>query len=85
MGRKQFNANFQLMFRLLKLFLFIGAIVALGLMFTLLSLIVGDIFASLLAFLPTACTVIQIGQACRPFVKGIGMWGSVKSLARGYK
>ncbi|KAH1255395.1 putative callose synthase 6 [Glycine max] len=85
MGRKQFSADFQLMFRLLKLFLFIGAIVALGLMFTLLSLTVGDIFASLLAFLPTAWAVIQIGQACRPFVKGIGMWGSVKALARGYE
>jgi len=60
MGRKQFSADFQLMFRLLKLFLFIGAIVALGLMFTLLSLTVGDIFASLLAFLPTAWAVIQV-------------------------
>ncbi|KAG4389759.1 hypothetical protein GLYMA_06G153101v4 [Glycine max] len=60
MGRKQFSADFQLMFRLLKLFLFIGAIVALSLMFTLLSLTVGDIFASLLAFLPTAWAVIQV-------------------------
>ncbi|KAK7353644.1 hypothetical protein VNO80_19095 [Phaseolus coccineus] len=85
MGRKQFSADFQLMFRLVKLFLFIGAIVVLTLMFTLLSLTVGDIFASLLAFLPTAWALIQIAQACRPFVKGIGMWGSVKALARGYE
>ncbi|XP_019437222.1 PREDICTED: callose synthase 5-like [Lupinus angustifolius] len=83
MGRKRFSADFQLMFRLLKLFLFIGAIVALGLMFTLLSLTIGDIFVSLLAFLPTAWALVQIAQACRPFVKGIGMWGSVKALARG--
>jgi callose synthase len=27
----------------------------------------------------------QISQACRPLVKGIGMWGSVKALARGYE
>lgn len=27
----------------------------------------------------------QISQACRPVVKGIGMWGSVKALARGYE
>lgn len=27
---------------------------------------------------------LQIAQACRPVVKGIGMWGSVKALARGY-
>ncbi|KAG5148477.1 hypothetical protein JHK82_015358 [Glycine max] len=75
MGRKQFSADFQLMFRLLKLFLFSGAIVALSLLFTLLSLTVGDIFASLLAFLPTAWAVIQ----------GFGMWSSVKALARGYE
>ncbi|KAL5075203.1 hypothetical protein RYX36_014187 [Vicia faba] len=85
MGRKRFSADFQLMFRLLKLFLFIGAVVCLALMFTLLSLTVGDIFASLLAFLPTAWAIIQIAQACRPLVKGIGMWGSVKALARGYE
>lgn len=60
MGRKKFSADFQLMFRLLKLFLFIGAVVALALMFTLLSLTVGDIFASLLAFLPTAWAIIMV-------------------------
>jgi callose synthase len=60
MGRKQFSADFQLMFRLLKLFLFIGAIVSMTLMFTLLSLTTGDIFASLLAFLPTAWAIIQV-------------------------
>ncbi|KAK2445017.1 callose synthase [Trifolium repens] len=85
MGRKQFSADFQLMFRLLKLFLFIGAIVSMTLMFTLLSLTTGDIFASLLAFLPTAWAIIQIAQACRPLVKAVGMWGSVKALARGYE
>lgn len=60
LGRKRFSADFQLMFRLLKLFLFIGAVVCLALMFTLLSLTVGDIFASLLAFLPTAWAIIQV-------------------------
>lgn len=31
------------------------------------------------------CFTMQIAQACRPLVKGIGMWGSVKALARGYE
>lgn len=26
----------------------------------------------------------QIAQACRPLVKAIGMWSSVRALARGY-
>ncbi|KAF7840107.1 callose synthase 5 [Senna tora] len=85
LGRKKFSADFQLMFRLLKFFLFIGAVVTLVLMFTLLGLTVGDIFVSLLAFMPTGWALVQIGQACRPVVKKIGMWSSVRALARGYE
>ncbi|KHN29244.1 Callose synthase 5 [Glycine soja] len=85
MGSKTFSADFQLMFRLLKMFLFIGTIVILILMFVLLSFTVGDIFASLLAFMPTGWAFIQIAQACKPLVKGIGMWGSIKALSRGYE
>lgn len=28
---------------------------------------------------------MQIAQACKPIVKGLGMWGSTKALARGYE
>ncbi|GFP90420.1 callose synthase 5 [Phtheirospermum japonicum] len=51
-GRKKFNVDFQLMFRLLKLFMFIAFV---------------------------------IGQACRPIVNALGMWGSIQALARGYE
>ena len=60
MGRKKFSADFQLMFRLLKMFLFIGFLVTIGIMFTFLSLTVGDIFSSLLAFLPTGWALLQV-------------------------
>lgn len=60
MGRKKFSADFQLMFRLLKLFLFIGFVVTLGILFAFLSLTVGDIFASLLAFMPTGWALLQV-------------------------
>ncbi|KAM7513805.1 hypothetical protein LguiA_003388 [Lonicera macranthoides] len=85
MGRKKFSADFQLMFRLLKLLLFIGFVVTLSILFIFLSLTHGDIFASLLAFFPTGWAILQISQACRPAVKALGMWGSVKALARGYE
>ncbi|KAM1181485.1 hypothetical protein ACFX19_000083 [Malus domestica] len=85
MGRKRFSADFQLMFRLLKLFLFIGFVVTIGMLFAFLSLTVGDIFVSLLAFLPTGWALLMISQACKPLVKALGMWGSVKALARGYE
>ena len=29
--------------------------------------------------------MLQISQALRPLVKGLGLWGSVKALARGYE
>ncbi|CAL5401859.1 unnamed protein product [Camellia sinensis] len=40
MGRKKFSADFQLMFRLLKLFLFIGSVVTVVILFAFLSLTV---------------------------------------------
>ncbi|KAK8983008.1 hypothetical protein V6N11_054992 [Hibiscus sabdariffa] len=85
MGRMKFSADFQLMFRLLKLLMFIGCIVTIAMLFYFLDLTVSDIFQSLLAFMPTGWALLQISQACRPLVKGIGMWGSVKALARGYE
>ncbi|KAL0535815.1 hypothetical protein IC582_024740 [Cucumis melo] len=85
MGRKKFSADFQLLFRLLKLSLFIGSVVIVAMLFTLLHLTVGDIFASILAFTPTGWAILQIAQACRPIMKAMGMWGSVKALARGYE
>lgn len=85
MGKKKFSADYQLMFRLLKLFLFIGFIVALAVFFLFLNLTVGDIFVSLLAFMPTGWALLSITIACRPVVKGLGMWSSVKALARGYE
>ncbi|CAN6448090.1 unnamed protein product [Victoria cruziana] len=84
MGRKKFSADFQLMFRLLKLLLFIGSVGAIAVLFLLLNLTVGDIFSSILAFMPTGWALLQIAQACRPVVKAVGIWGSVKALARGY-
>ncbi|GMJ08614.1 callose synthase 5, ARABIDOPSIS THALIANA GLUCAN SYNTHASE-LIKE 2, GLUCAN SYNTHASE-LIKE 2 [Hibiscus trionum] len=85
MGRMKFSADFQLMFRLLKLLMFIGCIVTIAMLFYFLDLTVADIFQSLLAFMPTGWALLQISQACRTLVKGIGMWGSVKALARGYE
>ncbi|KAL7170896.1 hypothetical protein ACSBR2_035703 [Camellia fascicularis] len=37
------------------------------------------------AGLTAAVLLAMIGQACRPVVKGLGMWGSVKALGRGYE
>ncbi|KAG6470927.1 hypothetical protein ZIOFF_072015 [Zingiber officinale] len=85
MGRLKFSADFQLLFRLLKLLLFIGFVGTLSILFIFLNLTVGDISCSILAFMPTGWALLQISQSLRPVVKGLGLWGSVKALARGYE
>ncbi|KAK8572948.1 hypothetical protein V6N13_048512 [Hibiscus sabdariffa] len=60
MGRKKFSADYQRMFRLLKLFLFIGFIVTLVILFLFLNLTVGDIFVNLLAFMPTGWAPLSV-------------------------
>ncbi|KAG0470812.1 hypothetical protein HPP92_017512 [Vanilla planifolia] len=46
---------------------------------------VTDILSSFLAFMPTGWAILQISQACKPVVKALGLWGSVKALGRGYE
>ncbi|XP_042413132.1 callose synthase 5-like [Zingiber officinale] len=85
MGRKTFSGDFQLLFRLLNLLLFIGLVGTLIILFIFLNLTVGDIFCSILAFMPTGWALLQIAQALRPMAKALGLWSSVKALARGYE
>jgi len=66
MGRKKFSADYQLMFRLLKLSLFIGSVGTLAVLFTVLHLTVGDIFASFLAFAPTGWAILQVHPSALP-------------------
>ncbi|KAI3844011.1 hypothetical protein MKW92_016962 [Papaver armeniacum] len=84
-GRRKFSADFQLMFRLLKVLICVGFIVMASILFKFLNLTVGDTFASLLAFLPTGWALLQISQACKPVTKALGLWSATRSLARGYE
>jgi len=68
MGRKKFSADYQLMFRLLKLSLFIGSVGTLAVLFTVLHLTVGDIFASFLAFAPTGWAILQVHPSALPLI-----------------
>ncbi|KAK8514492.1 hypothetical protein V6N12_009194 [Hibiscus sabdariffa] len=67
MGRKKFSADYQRMFRLLKLFLFIGFIVTLVILFLFLNLTVGDIFVNLLAFMPIGWAPLSV---CSLYLSG---------------
>ncbi|CAL4937331.1 unnamed protein product [Urochloa decumbens] len=76
--------HFQLFLRLVKsialLMVLAGLIVAVW--FTDLS--VGDVFASILAFVPTGWGILSIAVAWKPIVKKLGLWKTARSLARLY-
>ncbi|XP_006649287.1 callose synthase 9 [Oryza brachyantha] len=76
--------HFQLFLRLIKsialLMVLAGLVVAI--VFTRLS--VSDVFAAILAFVPTGWGVISIAVAWKPIVKKLGLWKTVRSLARLY-
>ncbi|PVH33332.1 hypothetical protein PAHAL_9G629300 [Panicum hallii] len=76
--------HFQLFLRLVKsialLMVLAGLIVAI--VFTNLS--VTDVFASILAFVPTGWGILSIAVAWKPVVKKLGLWKTMRSLARLY-
>ncbi|KAL6140432.1 hypothetical protein ACLB2K_058731 [Fragaria x ananassa] len=84
MGRRRFGTDFQLMFRILKALLFLGFMSVMTVLFVVCGLTISDLFASILAFLPTGWALILIGQVCRPMLKGVGFWESIKELGRAY-
>ncbi|XVE86251.1 hypothetical protein DITRI_Ditri18aG0020500 [Diplodiscus trichospermus] len=85
MGRRRFGTDFQLMFRILKALLFLGFMSVMTVLFVVCGLTIQDLFAALLAFLPTGWAILLIGQALRSAFKGLGFWDSIKELARAYE
>ncbi|KAK4398212.1 Callose synthase 7 [Sesamum angolense] len=84
-GKTKIRTDFQLMFRILKALLFLGFVSVMTVLFVVGGLAVSDLFAAILAFMPTGWALILIAQACRPCLKGIGIWDSVMELSRAYE
>ncbi|KAK6287062.1 hypothetical protein POUND7_013241 [Theobroma cacao] len=85
MGRRRFGTDFQLMFRILKALLFLGFMSVMTVLFVVCGLTISDVFAAILAFLPTGWALLLIGQALRSVLKSLGFWESIKELARAYE
>ncbi|CAM8887964.1 unnamed protein product [Rhodiola kirilowii] len=85
MGRRKFGTDFQLMSRIVKGLLFLGFVSIMTVLFVVCNLTLSDVFTSILAFLPTGWAILLIGQACRPLLKGLGFWESIKELGRAYE
>ncbi|XP_021735292.1 callose synthase 7-like [Chenopodium quinoa] len=85
MGRRRFGTDFQLMFRILKGLLFLGFVSVMTVLFVVCNLTIKDLFASILAFLPTGWAMLLIGQTCRGLLKALKFWESIKELGRAYE
>ncbi|KAF7847605.1 hypothetical protein BT93_L2796 [Corymbia citriodora subsp. variegata] len=84
-GRRKFSADFQLVFRLIKGLIFLTFVSILVTLIALPHMTIRDIIVCILAFMPTGWGMLLIAQACRPLVVRAGIWGSVRTLARGYE
>ncbi|RLN07693.1 callose synthase 3-like [Panicum miliaceum] len=84
-GRRRFSAEFQLVFRLIKGLIFITFISIIIILIAIPHMTVQDIFVCILAFMLTGWGLLLIAQAIKPAITSVGLWGSIKALARGYE
>ncbi|KAB1209645.1 Callose synthase 7, partial [Morella rubra] len=85
MGRQKYATDFQLMFRILKVLLFLSFTSVMTILFVVCGLTVSDLFAAILAFTPTGWALLLIGQACRPLFERAKLWDLIKELAEVYE
>ncbi|KAI5664996.1 hypothetical protein M9H77_24319 [Catharanthus roseus] len=78
------STNFQLMLRFTQGITALGLIAALALAVVLTDLSVPDLFASILAFIPTGWAILSLAITWRSLVRRLGLWDSVKEFARMY-
>lgn len=81
---KRVSVNFQLMLRFIQGATFIAVVAGLAVVVAITSLTVTDLFASVLAFLPTGWAILSLAIAWKPIVKRLGLWKSVSAIARLY-
>lgn len=78
------SVNFQLLLRFVQGVSFMLALAGIVIAVALTELSVSDIFASILAFIPTIWGILSIASAWKPVVKRMGLWKSIRSIARLY-
>ncbi|KAK1325223.1 Callose synthase 9 [Acorus calamus] len=78
------SVNFQLLLRFIQGVSFMLVIAGLIVAIATTELSVPDVFACILAFLPTGWGILSIAVAWKPLIKKCGAWKSVRSVARLY-
>eukprot|EP01018_Ginkgo_biloba_P032191 Gb_22029 [translate_table: standard] len=78
------SVNFQLVLRFIQGATFIAVVTGLVIVVALTRLTVTDLFASILAFVPTGWAILCIAITWKPLVRSLGLWKSVSAIARLY-
>ncbi|KAK6144004.1 hypothetical protein DH2020_020824 [Rehmannia glutinosa] len=81
---QKISVNFQLLLRFIQGVAFLFALAGLVVAVVLTELSITDIFACILAFLPTGWGILCIACAWKPVMKKLGLWKSIRSIARLY-
>ncbi|KAH6814902.1 glucan synthase-like 10 [Perilla frutescens var. frutescens] len=79
---QKISVNFQLVLRFIQGLAFLLALAGVAVAVAITSLSIPDIFACILAFLPTGWGILSIACAWKPVVKKMGLWKSIRSIAR---
>ncbi|KAK6250205.1 hypothetical protein QUC31_007692 [Theobroma cacao] len=78
------STDFQLVMRFMQGVISIGLVAALCLVVAFTDLSIADLFASILAFIPTGWTILCLAITWKKVVRSLGMWDSVREFARFY-
>ncbi|MED6226100.1 Callose synthase 9, partial [Stylosanthes scabra] len=81
---QKISVNFQLLLRFIQGVSLLLALAGIAVAVALTKLSIPDIFASILAFIPTGWGILSIASAWKPVMKKLGLWKSVRSIARLY-
>ncbi|MCO5612409.1 hypothetical protein L7F22_066676 [Adiantum nelumboides] len=84
LNRKVLKQNPRILVRFLKVGVVAAIILVLTVLFVAGGLTLIDVFASILAFIPSGWALLQVSLACRGLMEKIGIWNSLKELARCY-
>ncbi|KAH0767789.1 hypothetical protein KY285_003660 [Solanum tuberosum] len=79
---QKISVNFQLLLRFVQGLSFLLAVAGLAAAVILTELTVTDVFACILAFIPTGWGILSIAAAWKPLIKKMGMWKSFRSVGR---
>lgn len=78
---QKISVNFQLILRFIQGVSFLMALAGLAVAVIFTKLTVADIFACILAFVPTGWGILSIAVAWKPVMKKLGLWKSIRSIA----